>query len=64
MTQLLTVKELAEKLRCSTFQIYRLTGGRRIPFMRVAGGAIRFNPDEIDSWLAKCSVPADMGISE
>jgi len=58
MKQLLTVKELAEMLRCSKYQIYRLTSQRLIPFLRVAGGNLRFDPDEIDAWLEKQKVPA------
>lgn len=55
---LLTVKEIAKLLQCSTYQVYRLTGQKRIPYLRVAGGAIRFDPDEIEAWLAKQRVTA------
>jgi len=51
MQQLLTVKELADLLQCSTDQVYRLTGKNRIPYLRVAGGSIRFDPVEIQNWL-------------
>lgn len=51
MKSLLTVKDVAQLLQCSTYQVYRLTGQKRIPFMKIAGGAIRFNPDEIEAWL-------------
>ena len=43
MKPLLTVKDVAKLLQCSTYQVYRLTGQKRIPYLKVAGGAIRFN---------------------
>jgi len=58
MRQLLTVKEIANTLQCSTFHIYRLVGQNRIPHLRVAGGSIRFDPDEIEAWLQKQKVSA------
>ena len=51
MKPLLTVKDVAQLLRCSIYQVYRLTGQKRIPYLKVAGGAIRFNLDEIEVWL-------------
>ena len=51
MKPLLTVKDVAKLLQCSIYQVYRLTGQKRIPYLKVAGGAIRFNPDEIEVWL-------------
>jgi len=51
MKPLLTVKDVAKLLQCSTYQVYRLTGRKRIPYLKVAGGAIRFNPYEIEMWL-------------
>jgi len=51
MKPLLTVKDVAKLLQCSIYQVYRLTGQKRIPYLKVAGGAIRFNPDEVEGWL-------------
>ena len=58
MKPLLTVKDVAKLLRCSTYQVYRLTSKKRIPYLKVAGGAIRFNPDEMDTWLEAQRVTA------
>lgn len=55
MKQLLTVKEIATSLQCSTFQVYRLVGRNLIPHLRIAGSAIRFDPDAIAVWLEKQS---------
>ena len=51
MKPLLTVKDVAQLLQCSVYQVYRLKGQKRIPYLKVAGGAIRFNQDEIEVWL-------------
>jgi len=56
MYQLLTVKDIAGMLRCSVYQVYRLATKKKIPHMKVAGGAIRFDPTEIQHWLAKQKV--------
>ena len=58
MKPLLTVKDVAKLLQCSVYQVYRLTGQKRIPHLKVAGGAIRFDPDEIALWLQAQRVTA------
>ena len=58
MKPLLTVKDVAKLLQYSVYQVYRLTGQKRIPYLKVAGGAIRFNPDEMDTWLEAQRVTA------
>jgi len=58
MKPLLTVKDVAKLLQCSIYQVYRLTGQKRIPYLKVAGGAIRFDPDEIETWLTEQKVTA------
>ena len=58
MKPLLTVKDVAKLLRCSTYQVYRLTGQKRIPYLKVAGGAIRFDSDEIETWVREQKVLA------
>ena len=51
MKPLLTVKDVAKLLQCSIYQVYRLTSKKRIPYLKVAGGAIRFDADEIETWV-------------
>ena len=58
MKPLLTVKDVAKLLQCSVYQVYRLTGQKRIPYLKVAGGAIRFDPDEIETWVREQKVLA------
>jgi len=58
MKPLLTVKDVAKLLQCSTYQVYRLTGQKRIPYLKVAGGAIRFDSDEIETWVREQKVLA------
>ena len=58
MKPLLTVKDVAKLLQCSIYQVYRLTGQKRIPYLKVAGGAIRFDSDEIETWVREQKVLA------
>ena len=58
MKPLLTVKDVAKFLQCSIYQVYRLKGQKRIPYLKVAGGAIRFDPDEIEAWVREQKVTA------
>ena len=58
MKPLLTVKDVAKLLQCSVYQVYRLTGQKRIPYLKVAGGAIRFDADEIETWVREQKVLA------
>ena len=51
METFLTVEEIAEKLRVSRVWIYKLCDQGRIPFFRLAGKVIRFNPGEIEAWM-------------
>jgi len=51
-TVFLTPEEVAEWLRISKQTLYRLTGQRRIPFVRV-GGAIRFDESDIQEYIER-----------
>ena len=56
MRSLLTVTELAEHLRVSKQQIYNLTHRKAIPVKKV-GRLLRFDSDEIETWLASGGLP-------
>jgi excisionase family DNA binding protein len=47
---LMTVREVAEHLRCHPATIYKLLKKRKIPAFKV-GSDWRFNPKAIDQWL-------------
>lgn len=49
---LIGVPELAERLGVSASLIYKLVEAKQIPHYRIAS-AIRFDPADIDAWLAK-----------
>ncbi|MCK1554452.1 helix-turn-helix domain-containing protein [Bradyrhizobium sp. 177] len=55
--ELLTVTEVAELLRVSAPSVRRLQQRRRIPFVKI-GGCVRFNKNDIVSYLAKQRVQA------
>lgn len=48
---LLTPGEAAEILNVSTRTMYRWVQGNRIPFIRLPGGDVRINEDELLAWL-------------
>jgi excisionase family DNA binding protein len=50
-TDLLTVGELASKLRCHPTTVYRLVNQKKLPGFRV-GADWRFSSQTIDHWIA------------
>ncbi len=51
METFLTPDELSKMLKVSRVWIYKLCEQGRIPFFRLAGKVIRFNPGEIEAWM-------------
>jgi excisionase family DNA binding protein len=49
---------VAERLGVNHRHVRRLVHERRIPFIKW-GHLLRFDPDEIDEWLALARIPAD-----
>jgi excisionase family DNA binding protein len=47
---MLTVRELAERLRVSSDLVYRMVGRRKISYYRI-GGSIRFSEQHIAEYL-------------
>lgn len=47
---LLTVSEVASRLRISRVTVYRLIDGRKIPFYKV-GGSLRFAESDVEAYL-------------
>lgn len=50
MKDLLTLDQICERLKVKRSFIYDLTSRRQIPHIKV-GRLLRFDPDEINSWL-------------
>jgi excisionase family DNA binding protein len=48
---LLDISAAARRLGCSERFIRRLVQERRIPFVKLGGTRIRFNPSDLDTWL-------------
>lgn len=57
MTTILTLKEAAEYLRCSSSTMYRLIERGTIPHFRV-GTNYRFSGEELNKWMAAGQVDA------
>ena len=55
MKNLLTVQEVAEMLKISVSTLYRWVHKREIPFVKL-GGKLRFNEDEIKTFILQNSV--------
>jgi excisionase family DNA binding protein len=53
----MAIAEVAEVLGVSVRHVRRLVQERRIPFFKW-GHLLRFDPDEIESWLQRSHVPA------
>lgn len=54
---LLTIAEVAERLGVTVRHVRRLVHERRIPFIKW-GHLLRFDPDEIETWIARHHVGA------
>lgn len=54
--ELLTVEELAARLKLSVKGIYNLVETRRIPHLKVSS-RLRFLPSETQAWLEESRVP-------
>jgi|Deesub1362B_J571_1020462.scaffolds.fasta_scaffold02189_11 excisionase family DNA binding protein len=59
MDELLTVKEVAKALKISPHTVYKLTRKRKIPFLKIDGIGIRFNPEKIKEFLSSQELPLD-----
>lgn len=55
MPKYLNVRQLAQLLNISIPTVYRKIETREVPFYRI-GGVIRFNLEEIKSYLKKCRI--------
>lgn len=53
--RLLTIQEVAAYTGLSTHTLYTMVSQRRVPYVKL-GGALRFNPDELDKWIKENSV--------
>ena len=61
MTDVMTVREVAEYLKVKDRTIYRLVANREIPGFKV-GGSWRFRKTEIDQWTESNAVgPNNLG---
>jgi excisionase family DNA binding protein len=56
MTTLLTISQLAEKVNFKPRTIKGWVQKRVVPFKKMPGGDIRFDPEEIQRWLDRKSV--------
>lgn len=58
--QLVTVKQLCERLSCESSYVYRLVHERRIPFIKLGHRQLRFDQHEIDAWIADRACQPDI----
>lgn len=54
---LLTAAQVATRLAVSRRMVYDLVAGGRLPVVRI-GGALRFDPNDIEAFVEACKVPA------
>ena len=55
----LVVTDIADLLRISERQVYKLVAAHRIPCFKI-GGSIRFDPSAISAWLRQKMSPPSM----
>lgn len=58
MNKLLTVIQAAELLGIHRISVYKLIYARKIPFIRIKGIGLRFNPDSLEAWAKQSEVEA------
>lgn len=56
-TDLLTYRELAERLQMKRSSLYSLVCRGKIPHIRLSRRSVRFDADEIAAWLEARRVP-------
>jgi excisionase family DNA binding protein len=54
--QLLKVADVARRLNCHKQSIYKLVACRRIPFEKIVGVGVRFDPAKFEKWIAGQSI--------
>jgi len=57
MQPLIGYRQLAQKLNVPLGTLYAWVHRGHIPHKRITPRMVRFDLDEIDEWLATCSVP-------
>ncbi|UVT16019.1 MAG: helix-turn-helix domain-containing protein [Nitrospira sp.] len=57
---LLTVKDIATRLKVKEKTVYAWASQGRIPCVRI-GNVLRFDDSEIEQWLRRCRVPMGPG---
>jgi excisionase family DNA binding protein len=60
---MLTVADIAEKLKVDPNTIYRWKRAKKIPFVKLPGGDIRFSEKKIEEWLEKRSISVNKKIA-
>lgn len=64
LPELLTARELAQRLGVSTDTLLRWTRAGKVPALRLPGGAIRYRPEAIESWLEGRATSAGAVVEE
>lgn len=62
MSQLLTIKDVAEKLQVAQVTVRKWLEQGKITYIKV-GGAIRFRPEWLEGWLDKKTIKAQKKIA-
>jgi len=53
--KLLTINEVAEKLRLKKSTIYKMVFNRKIPFLKFSG-RVFFDEDEVENWVKDSTI--------
>ena len=61
--KLITIQELAELLKVKPKTLYQWAELRQIPFLKL-NGALRFDLDDIEKWIASCKKNTGSGYNQ
>jgi len=56
MRTLLTVNEAAKLLHVHPVSLYRLIGKKKIPFIKIEGIGVRFDPERLEIWVREAEI--------
>jgi len=56
MQKILTITEVAERLRMHPVSVYRLVKEAKLPVFRI-GRLLRFDADEVEKWILSAKLP-------
>ncbi len=61
MPTLLTIQQAAEQLGITKQTLYVWVKDKKIPYVRIPAGTLRFNQDHLDKWVTARTIKSNIG---